>query len=116
MSEPGVIDLNSVIRVEGSTPLEGNFELVERSVLRARAFDEAKGEMARQLNGPLIAIQLYMDEIKHQIQQPSQAAGNRPYLQQIVENALQQTERVWSMIQQMADAHNRSADAPDRRV
>jgi len=40
------------------------------------------------------AFLLYMGEIKQHSQQLSQAAGNRVYLQQVVENALQQTERV----------------------
>jgi len=67
--------------------------------------EEAGAEIARQLNGPLTALLLYMGEIKQHSQQLSQATGNRLYLQQVVENALQQTERVCGMIKLMADTH-----------
>ena len=50
--------------------------------------DEAGAAIARQLNGPLTALLLYMGEIKQHSHQFSQAAGNRVYLQQVVENAL----------------------------
>jgi DNA-binding CsgD family transcriptional regulator len=46
-----------------------------------------------------------MGEIKQHSHQFSQAAGNRVYLQQVVENALQQTERVCAMVKQIADVH-----------
>jgi DNA-binding NarL/FixJ family response regulator len=71
--------------------------------------DEAGADIARQLNGPLTALLLYMGEIKQHSQQLSQAAGNRVYLQQVVENALQQTERVCAMIKQMADVYEASS-------
>ena len=67
--------------------------------------DEAGAAIARQLNGPLTALLLYMGEIKQHSHQFSQAPGNRVYLQQVVENALQQTERVCAMMKQIADAH-----------
>jgi len=54
---------------------------------------------------PLTALLLYMGEIKQHSHQFSQAAGNRVYLQQVVENALQQTERVCAMVKQIADVH-----------
>src|SRR5450755_3231781 len=89
---------------EGGTPSEGDQEIARLSAARAQAMDEAGADIARQLNGPLTALLLYMGEIK-QHQQLSQAAGNRVYLQQVVENALQQTERVCAMIKQFADHH-----------
>jgi DNA-binding NarL/FixJ family response regulator len=46
-----------------------------------------------------------MNEIKQHSHQFSQAPGNRVYLQQVVENALQQTERVCAMVKQMSDNH-----------
>ena len=72
--------------------------------------------IARQLNGPLTALLLYMGEIKQHSHQFSQAAGNRVYLQQVVENALQQTERVCAMMKQIADTHEGSAVAPGRKA
>ncbi len=89
--------------VESSAPLVDELETVGLSAARAWAMEEAGAEIARQLNGPLTALLLYMGEIKQHSQQLSQAAGNRIYLQQVVENALQQTERVCTMIKQIAN-------------
>jgi DNA-binding CsgD family transcriptional regulator len=91
-------------------------EIVRLSAARSRAMGEAGAEIARQLNGPLTALLLYMGEIKQHSQQLSQATGNRLYLQQVVENALQQTERVCGMIKQMADTHEGSVAVSYRKV
>jgi DNA-binding CsgD family transcriptional regulator len=89
--------------MESITPLED--QIVQISAARTRASDEAGAAIARQLNGPLTALLLYMNEIKQHSHQFSQAPGNRVYLQQVVENALQQTERVCAMLKQMSAAH-----------
>lgn len=102
--------------IESSAPPDDGLETVRLSAARTRAMDEAGALIARQLNGPLTALLLYMGEIKQHSQQLSQAAGNRVYLQQVVENALQQTERVCAMIKQMADAHEEPAAEPGRRA
>ncbi len=78
--------------------------------------DEAGAAIARQLNGPLTALLLYMGEIKQHSQQLSQAAGNRVYLQQVVENALQQTERVCAMIKQISDTQEEPAAGSGRKA
>jgi DNA-binding CsgD family transcriptional regulator len=101
--------------IENSTPSDDDLEIVRLSAARARAMDEAGAEIARQLNGPLTALLLYMGEIKQHSHQLSPAAGNRVYLQQVVENALQQTERVCALIKQMADTHEEPAAAPGRK-
>src|SRR5260370_36415402 len=101
--------------MENSTSLEDNLEIVQLSLARARAMDEAGAAIAGQLNGPMTALLLYMGEIKQHSQQLSQAAGNRVYLQQVVENALQQTERVCAMIKQMADTHEEPAAESGRK-
>jgi DNA-binding CsgD family transcriptional regulator len=90
---------------ESNTPPGDDPEIVRLSAACARATDEAGAVIARQLNGPLTALLLYMGEIKQHSHQFSQAAGNRVYLQQVVENALQQTERVCAMVKQIADVH-----------
>jgi DNA-binding CsgD family transcriptional regulator len=97
--------------IESSAPLDDDLDIVRLSAARARAMDLAGAEIARQLNGPLTALLLYMGEIKQHSQQLSQAAGNRVYLQQVVENALQQTERVCALIKQIADVHEEPAVA-----
>ena len=86
------------------------------SAARTRAMDEAGAVIARQLNGPLTALLLYMGEIKQHSQQLAQASGNRVYLQQVVENALQQTERVCAMIKQIADTHEEPAVQSGRKA
>ena len=101
---------------EASAPLDDDLEVVRLSAARTRATDEAGAAIARQLNGPLTALLLYMGEIKQHSQQLSQAAGNRVYMQQVVENALQQTERVCAMIKQMADAHEEPAAESGRKA
>ena len=91
--------------MESITPLEENPEIVQLSAARSRVAEEASATIARQLNGPLTALLLYMNEIKQHSHQFSQAPGNRLYLQQVVENALQQTERVCALVKQMSDNH-----------
>ena len=76
--------------------------------------DEAGAAIARQLNGPLTALLLYMGEIKQHSHQLTQTDGNRAYLQQVVENALQQTERVCAMMKQMAGTHEEAVVVPGR--
>jgi len=88
--------------MESITPLEENPEIVQLSAARSRVAGEASAAIARQLNGPLTALLLYMNEIKQHSHQFSQAPGNRLYLQQVVENALQQTERVCALVKQMS--------------
>jgi DNA-binding CsgD family transcriptional regulator len=101
--------------VEGSTPPEDALETARLSATRTLAMDEAGAAIARQLNGPLTALLLYMGEIKQHSHQFSQSAGERVYLQQVVENALQQTERVCAMMKQLAENHEGSAAAPSRK-
>jgi len=100
---------------EGGTPPEGDHEIARLSAARTLAMDEARAEIARQLNGPLTALLLYMGEIKQHSHQFSQSAGERVYLQQVVQNALQQTERVCAMMKQLADSHPGCAVAPGRK-
>src|SRR2546423_1601813 len=95
--------------MESITPLEENPEIVQLSAARSRAAEEASATIARQLNGPLTALLLYMNEIKQHSHQFSQAPGNRLYLQQVVENALQQTERVCALVKQISDNHPAAA-------
>jgi DNA-binding NarL/FixJ family response regulator len=102
--------------IEGNTPLEDDLELARLSAARARAMEEAGAAIARQLNGPLTALLLYMGEIKQHSNQFSQPGSDRAYLQQVVENALQQTERICAMMKQLADHHDGSEVAPSRKA
>jgi DNA-binding CsgD family transcriptional regulator len=84
-----------------------------------QAVAEAGAAIARQLNGPLTALLLYMGEIKQHSRELSRVQGDRSYLQQVVENALQQTERICALLKQVenfdvapATASRRNADKP----
>src|ERR1700675_2212046 len=101
--------------LDGSTPLD-DLEIARLSAAHTRALDEAVATVARQLNGPMTALLLYMGEIKQHSHQFSQAAGNKVYLQQVVENALQQTERVCAMIKQLADTQEEPAAESGRKA
>ena len=63
--------------MESITPLEENPEIVQLSAARSRVAEETSATIARQLNGPLTALLLYMNEIKQHSHQFSQAPGNR---------------------------------------
>src|SRR2546423_6040540 len=97
--------------IESSALPNNDAETARLSAARARGMEEAGSALARQLNGPMTALLLYMGEIKQHSQQLSQAATNKVYLQQVVENALQQTERVCAMIKQLADSHEPAAES-----
>jgi DNA-binding CsgD family transcriptional regulator len=77
-------------------------DIVRLSIARARAMDEAGNSIARQLNGPLTALLLYMEELKHHSDRFSPDAGERDHLQKVVQNALQQTERVCALVKEIA--------------
>jgi DNA-binding NarL/FixJ family response regulator len=102
--------------IESSMALDNDHELLALSAARARTMDEAGAAIARQLNGALTALLLYMGEIKQHSQQLSQAAENRVHLQQVVENALKQTERVCAMINQIVDTHEEPSAEPGRKA
>src|SRR5260221_139854 len=101
--------------LESSTPLDDDLEIVRLTAARNRAMDEAGAAIARQLNGPLTALLLYMGEIKQHSHQISQVSSDRVYLQQVVETALQQTERVCAMMKQIAGSHDGLATVPGRK-
>jgi DNA-binding CsgD family transcriptional regulator len=87
-------------------------EPVRLSAARAKAGDETAAAIARELNGPLTALLLYMGEIKHHSDQLTQASGDRAYLQRVVENALAQTERVCAVVKQLAGPHKNLPPQP----
>jgi len=101
---------------ETGTPPGDTPEVVPLSAARARAAEEAAAAIARELNGPVTALMLYMNELKQQSHQFSQTPANRVYLQQVIDNALQQTERVYAMVKQLSEGHITSAEPADRVI
>ena len=91
----------------------GELEAGRLAAARARAIDEASASIARQLNGPLTALLLYMGEIKQHSHQFARSAGDRDYLQTVVDNALQQTERVCALIKEIGAAHEALSAEPE---
>src|ERR1700758_2810586 len=100
-------------QVDIDTP-PGELEIARRRAARACP-DDTSIDIARQLNGPLTALLLYMGEIKQHSRQLSQSAEDRAYLQKIVDNALQQTERVCALVKQIAVADEPALMAGARR-
>lgn len=88
----------------GAAPPE-ELDFVRLNAVRAKAADEMAVAIARELNGPLTALLLYMGEIKHHSDQLAPLSGDRAYLQRVVANALAQTERVCGVVKQLAGPH-----------
>ena len=97
---------------ESSTSVPEELDFGRLNAARAKAADEMATAIARELNGPLTALLLYMGEIKHHSDQLAPVTGDRAYLQQVVENALAQTERVCGLVKQLAGPHKGGLPAP----
>ena len=65
-----------------------------------------------QLNGSLTALMLYMGEIKQRSDDIARTPGDRRHVQMIVDNALMQTERICTLVSQMAGAQPQCGSAP----
>src|SRR5215813_11598375 len=88
---------------ETGTPPD-ELETTRLSAARARAVEEAGHSIARQLNGPLTALLLYMEELRQHSHRLAAEDGERDHLQKVIENALQQTERVCALVKQVGGA------------
>ncbi|MBR0960400.1 helix-turn-helix domain-containing protein [Bradyrhizobium japonicum] len=97
---------------EGSAASAEEPDFVRLSAVRAKAADEMAAAIARELNGPLTALLLYMGEIKHHSDQLAPVSSDRAYLQRVVENALAQTERVCGLVKQLAGPHKGGLPIP----
>ena len=96
-----------------SAPTE-ELDFARLNAVRAKAADEMASAIARELNGPLTALLLYMGEIKHHSDQLAPVTADRAYLQRVVENALAQTERVCGVVKQLAGPHRDALPIPSR--
>ncbi|MGT2439900.1 LuxR C-terminal-related transcriptional regulator [Bradyrhizobium betae] len=99
---------------ESSAAPSEELDYVRLNAARAKAADEMAAAIARELNGPLTALLLYMGEIKHHSDQLAPVAGDRAYLQRVIENALTQTERVCGVVKQLAGPHKAGLPIPSR--
>jgi DNA-binding CsgD family transcriptional regulator len=71
---------------------------------RARAANEVGSAIAHQLNGPLTALRLYVGEIRQNIGRFRESAETQDDMQQMVEGAFQETERLCAMMRMVADS------------
>ncbi|WBL79262.1 helix-turn-helix transcriptional regulator [Bradyrhizobium xenonodulans] len=99
---------------ESSAAPTEELDFVRLNAARAKAADEMAAAIARELNGPLTALLLYMGEIKHHSDQLAPVTGDRVYLRRVVENALAQTERVCGVVKQLAGPHKAGLPIPSR--
>ena len=81
---------------------------------RLTAINEASTAAARELNGALTALLLYMGEIRRHGPALAHTNGDKRYLQTIVENALQQTERLCALVEQIAAARKPAKNTAKR--
>src|SRR3954465_14953106 len=89
-------------------------DFVQLNAAHIKAADEMAAAIARELNGPLTALLLYMGEIKHHSDRLAPVSGDRAYLQRVVENALAQTERVCGLVKQLTGSHKAGLPLPSR--
>src|ERR1700743_92975 len=101
--ENWIVDSRLSVGAEDGGPPDA-LEVIRFSAARARALEEAGHSIARQLNGPLTALLLYMEELKQHSHRLSQGESERDYLQPVLGNALQEPERVCALVKQMGGA------------
>jgi DNA-binding CsgD family transcriptional regulator len=102
--------------VETAPSHDDSFEILRLAAAHAQANEEATAAIIRQLNGPLTALLIYVGEIKEHSHLFPEAGGNRAYMRQVVDNAVQQTERVCELVKQIAAPQDRTAVLSRRAV
>jgi DNA-binding CsgD family transcriptional regulator len=81
----------------------GEPEVDQLSLERTRAANEVGSAIAHQLNGPLTALRLYIGEIRQNSGRFRETAETQDSMQQMVEAAFQETERLCAMMRLIAD-------------
>src|SRR5262245_48420361 len=103
----GTADLNCSNLDQGDARAGG--EMARPLTTHRRMMDDSDVTIARQLNGPLTALLLYIGELKHHSHQFAQTPQERDYLQKVVECALEQAERVCDLVKQLSGANGKPA-------
>jgi len=93
---------------DGGHPAE-ELEIGRPSPERSRAANEVGSAIAHQLNGPLTALRLYIGEIRKssgRFREGAEAQDNEAQenIEQMVEGAFQETERICAMLRLIADS------------
>jgi DNA-binding NarL/FixJ family response regulator len=89
--------------MEGGAQLISEIEVGRSSPERTRAANEVGSAIAHQLNGPLTALRLYLGEIRRNGARFGDTTEAQDQMQQMVEAAFQETERVCAMMDAIAD-------------
>src|SRR5437868_15350493 len=82
---------------ERATPLQ-DAEIAELAAARGSAMGEAAVTIARELNGPLTALLLYLGEINLHSHRVAEPAAARAHLPKIIGNALRQSDNVGALL------------------
>jgi DNA-binding CsgD family transcriptional regulator len=90
--------------VDGRAQQAEELEIGHPSAERTRAANEVGSAIAHQLNGPLTALRLYIGEIRQNSGRFREAAEMQDSMQQMVERAFQETERICAMMRLIADS------------
>jgi DNA-binding CsgD family transcriptional regulator len=85
-------------------------EIGRQSPERTRAANEVGSAIAHQLNGPLTALRLYVGEIRQISGRFRETAETQDSLQQMVEGAFRETERICAMMRLIADGFEAPLD------
>lgn len=94
---------NVLRRTNGGAQQTRQPEIAPPASERTRTANEVGSAIVHQLNGPLTALRLYVGEIRQHSSRFLGTTATDETLQQIVENAFQETERVCAMIRLIAD-------------
>jgi DNA-binding CsgD family transcriptional regulator len=95
--------LNHSKQIDRGGPRTEELEVDRLSLERTRAANEVGSAIAHQLNGPLTALRLYIGEIRQSSDRFRETAGAQDSMQQMVEAAFQETERLCAMMRLIAD-------------
>jgi DNA-binding CsgD family transcriptional regulator len=98
----GLSNCSKRVNADGQPAEE--LEIERPSPERSRAANEVGSAIAHQLNGPLTALRLYIGEIRQISGRSTEAAAARDSMQQMVESAFQETERICAMMRLIADS------------
>jgi DNA-binding CsgD family transcriptional regulator len=83
--------------------LPDDFEIGHPSAERSRVASEIGAAMAHELNGPMTALLLYVGDIKQNAGRLIDTNGDHLWLEQVVDNAYREAERIRTLIDRMGD-------------
>jgi DNA-binding CsgD family transcriptional regulator len=89
--------------VQSGDERTSDLEIRHSSLERTRAAHEVGAAIAHQLNGPLTALRLYIGEIRQNSDRLRETADTHDRMQQMVDGAFREIERVCNMVGQIGD-------------